>query len=405
MTTMTTLTLPLSGRMEAVSAPGTSSMRAKANALRAQGIDIHNFAAGELFLDASEGMKRHAIHAVQNRRNRYTPPLGMPELRDLLAAQLTRHTGTAYSPAEVAVTCGAKQALFNTALVLLDPGDEVLIPAPYWETFPTQIQLAGGVPVIVDTRAHGYRPRLEDLRSALTPRTKMIVLNTPNNPTGVVYDEALLRQIGAFALQHGLWIVFDECYGELVRGAHVHHNLIRLCPALKAQTIVVNSFSKSHAVTGWRIGYAGAPAHVIDAMHNLQGHTTSNPSTLGQWAAHGVLHDRDTSFVEQANAFLDRQLATALTIAADIRDIRLAPPEGAFYLYFDVTRKLGRSYRGSRVDTIDELAALLLGEAHSAVVPGSAFGDPFGFRISYALEEAALASGLARIRDVLNALD
>lgn len=402
---MTTFPRSLSQRMELVSAPGTSSMRAKANALRAQGVDIHNFAAGELFLDASEGMKRHAIDAVRNRRNRYTPPLGMPELREILAEHLSRRTGVAYSPAEVAVTCGAKQALFNTALVLLNPGDEVLIPAPYWETFPTQIQLAGGVPVIVDTSAHGYRPRIDDLRAALTGRTKMIVLNTPNNPTGVVYDETLLRQIGAFALLHGLWVVFDECYGDLVRAPHVHHSLIGLCPELKEQTIVVNSFSKSHAVTGWRVGYAGAPAHVIGAMHNLQGHTTSNPSTLAQWAAHGVMHDRDTSFVEQANAFLERQLRTALAITADIRDVSLAPPEGAFYLYFNVSNKLGRSYLGSGVDNIDQLATILLSEAHSAVVPGSAFGDPFGFRISYALEEAALETGLARIRDVLNAID
>lgn len=401
---MTTFRNPLSHRMGLVSAPGTSSMRAKAGALRAQGIDVYNFAAGELFFDASEGMKRHAIEAVGSRRNRYTPPLGMPELRDILAERLSVQTGTAYSAAEVAVTCGAKQALFNTALVLLNPGDEVLIPGPYWETFPTQIALAGGVPVVIDTSATGYRPRLSDLSAALSERTRMIVLNTPNNPTGVVYDADLLRQIGAFASQHGLWVVFDECYGELVRPPQVHHSLVALCPELKAQTIVVNSFSKSHAVTGWRVGYAGGPAHVISAMHNLQGHTTSNPSTLSQWAAYGVMLDRDSAFVEQANVFLARQLGTAQALASDIRDVSFAPPEGAFYLYFNVAAKIGRHYQGSPVDSVDQLASILLSDAHSAVVPGSAFGDPHGFRISYALEERALESGLGRIRDVLNAI-
>lgn len=394
----------LAQRMSLVAAPGTSSMRSKANALRAQGIEVFNFAAGELFLDASAGMKRHAVAAVNGRRNRYTPPLGMPELRERLAEHLALRTGVAYASAEMAVTCGAKQALFNTALLLLDPGDEVLIPSPYWETFPTQIQLAGGVPVIVDTTRSGYRPRLADLRAALTERTRMIVLNTPNNPTGVVYGEALLREIGGFARQHGLWVVFDECYGDLVRSPHTHRNLVALCPELKAQTIVVNSFSKSQAVTGWRVGYAAGPRHVIAAMHNLQGHTTSNPSTLSQYAAHGVLEDRDPSFLHEVNDFLERQLLTAKSIVSDIRDVTVAPAEGAFYLYFRAAGHIGREYRGRRVASIDELAELLLGEAHSAVVPGSAFGDPCGFRISYALEEQALEVGLAKIRDVLNAM-
>ncbi|ALV05181.1 pyridoxal phosphate-dependent aminotransferase [Roseateles depolymerans] len=395
----------LAERMRLVTAPGTSSMRSKANALRAQGIEVVNFAAGELFFDASEGMRRHAVAAVNGRRNRYTPPLGMPELRERLAEHLSLRLGVRYAPDEVAVTCGAKQALFNTALILLNPGDEVLIPAPYWETFPTQIQLAGGVPVIVDTTRSGFRPRVEDLHAALTDRTRMIVLNTPNNPTGVVYDESLLRDIGEFARRHGLWIVFDECYGELVREGHVHHNVVSLCPELKAQTIVVNSFSKSHAVTGWRVGYAAGPRQVIGAMHNLQGHTTSNPSTLSQYAAHGVMEDGDPSFLHTVNTFLEDQARIAREIVGEVRSISVAPAEGAFYLYLRVASRLGGRYGGRPIETIDALAELLLGEAHSAVVPGSAFGDPCGLRISYAVETSALTQGLLKIRDVLNAID
>lgn len=395
----------LARRMQQVSAPGTSSMRIKANALRAQGVEVCNFAAGELSTDASSGMRRHAIAAVNSARNRYTPPLGMPELRESLAARVTRRTGCDYAASEIAVTSGAKQALFNAALLLLDPGDEVLVPAPYWETFPTQIRLAGGVPVAVDTSRDGFRPTLESLRAALTPRTKMIVINTPNNPTGVVYDDALLRVIAEFALAHGLWVIFDECYGDLVRAPFAHRNIVALCPALKPQTMVVNSFSKSHAVTGWRVGYVAGPKAVIAAMHNLQGHTTSNPSSLSQWAAHGVLQDDDGAFLAEVNAFLESQCRIAVDIARQMRGVTFAPPEGGFYLYFNVAGKLQGHYRGARIDTIDQLAELLLGEAHSAVVPGSAFGDPAGFRVSYALETAALETGLAAIRDVLDAIE
>jgi aspartate aminotransferase len=343
--------------------------------------------------------------SIQNKQNRYTPPLGMPELRIALARHLSQRAGSEYSPEEVGVTCGAKQALFNTALILLNPGDEVLIFAPYWETFPTQIQLAGGVPVIIDTSKSGYRPQLGDLQAALTGRTKMIVINTPNNPTGVVYDAALLRNIGTLAKQCGLWVVYDECYGELIREPYEHKNIVSLCPEIKEQTIIVNSFSKSHAVTGWRIGYAGGPKEVITAMHNLQGHTTSNPSTLSQCAAYGVLQDMDVSFLGIVNTFLERQLKMVLDIVADITDVTFAPPEGAFYLYLNVAKKINRKYRGNRVISIDHLAEILLCDARSAVVPGSAFGDPFGLRISYALDEQALVKGLSKIRDILNSIN
>ena len=394
----------LAQRMSLVTAPGTSSVRSKANALRAHGVEVHNFAAGELYVDADEAMKRHAIRAVEEGRNKYTPPLGMPELRERLAERLSQRIGLGYAPSEVAVTSGAKQALFNTALLLLNPGDEALIPSPYWETFPTQIRLAGGTPVPVDTSRTQFRPTVRGLEAARTERTRMLVVNTPNNPTGVVYDAVLLRDIGSWAGQHGLWVVFDECYGELVRPEHKHQNVVALCPELKEQAIVVNSFSKSHAVTGWRIGYVAAPQHVITGMHNLQGHTTSNPSTLSQWAAHGVLEEKDGQFLAAVNAFLQAQLELALSIASEIQDVDLAPAEGAFYLYFQVPRKIGGSYGHQTVGSVDQLAELLLTEAHSAVVPGSVFGDPFGFRITYSLEPQALEAGLVKIRDVLNAI-
>lgn len=281
--------LSLSHRALILKAPGTSSMRSKANALKESGIKVINFAAGELSFDACADMKAGAIDAINGARNRYTPPIGLPQLRERLAQQVSQRCGVAYAANEVAVTAGAKQALYNAAMVLLNPGDEVIVPTPYWETSPTQILLAGATPVFVDTRAADYRLTCKAVEKALSPRTKMIVINTPNNPTGTVYQREELRKIAQLAYEHRLWVVFDECYRKLVRQPHQHHNIVSLFPALKNQTVLVDSFSKSQAVTGWRVGYACAPAEVIAAMHNLQGHTTSNPSSLAQYAALNTL--------------------------------------------------------------------------------------------------------------------
>ncbi|MFJ2682151.1 pyridoxal phosphate-dependent aminotransferase [Pseudomonas sp. NPDC087342] len=388
--------LSLSHRALNLSAPGTSSMRSKANALKEKGVKVINFAAGELSFDACQEMKAGAIEAIEGARNRYTPPIGLPQLREKLAQQVSQRCGVSYAANEVAVTAGAKQALYNAAMVLLDPGDEVIVATPYWETFPTQILLAGGIPVLVDTRADDYRLTCKAVERALTPRTKMIVINTPNNPTGTVYQREQLLGIAQLAFDHQLWVVFDECYRKLVREPHEHHNIVSLFPALKHQTILVDSFSKSQAVTGWRIGYACAPAHVIAAMHNLQGHTTSNPSSLSQYAALNTLTADSPDFARKVNTFLDQQLVAACTCLGYVDGITCAPPEGAFYLFVDVSRYLGRYYLGTKIRDVDHLADLLLTEAHIAVVPGSGCGDPNSIRISYAVERAELIEGLTR---------
>lgn len=390
------VSLPLSQRAQRLSAPGTSSMRSKANALKEAGINVVNFAAGELSFDACPIMKAAAADALATARNRYTPPIGLPQLRHALAQQVTQRCGVNYAADEIAVTAGAKQALYNAAMVLLNPGDEVIVAVPYWETFPTQIQLAGGVPVYVDTAADDYRLTCAAVQKALTPRTRMIVINTPNNPTGTVYQREELLGIARLAFAHRLWVVFDECYRKLVRAPHEHHNIVSLFAPLKHQTVLVDSFSKSHAVTGWRVGYACAPAPVIAAMHNLQGHTTSNPSSLSQYAALGSLMADAPHFTRQLNAFLDQQLLAACTCLGHVDGIRCAPPEGAFYLFIDVSRKLGGRYLGTVIRDVDHLADLLLTEAHIAVVPGSGCGDGNSIRISYAVEREALIEGLTR---------
>ncbi|WP_259699569.1 pyridoxal phosphate-dependent aminotransferase [Pseudomonas frederiksbergensis] len=371
-------------------------MRSKANALKESGIKVINFAAGELSFDACQDMKAGAIDAINGARNRYTPPIGLPQLRTRLAQHVSQRCGVPFAANEVAVTAGAKQALYNTAMVLLNPGDEVIIPTPYWETAPTQVVLAGAIPVFVDTKADDYRLTCKAVERALTPRTKMILINTPNNPTGTVYQREQLRLIAQLAFDHQLWVVFDECYRKLVRRPHEHHNIVSLFPALKNQTVLVDSFSKSQAVTGWRVGYACAPAEVIAAMHNLQGHTTSNPSSLAQYAALNTLIADSPHFGHQVNVFLDEQLLAACTCLGYVDGITCAPPEGAFYLFIDVSRKLGCRYLGTKIRDVDHLADLLLTEAHIAVVPGSGCGDPHSIRISYAVEREELIEGLTR---------
>ena len=223
----------LSKRALGLSAPGTSSMRSKANALKESGVKVINFAAGELSFDACQDMRTGAIEAIENARNRYTPPIGLPALREKLAQQVSQRTGVTFAANEVAVTAGAKQALYNACMVLLNPGDEVIVPTPYWETFPTQIRLAGATPVLVETRGDDYRLTLEAVQGGLSERTRMIVINTPNNPTGTVYQRQQLLAIAQLAFNQGLWVMFDECYRGLVREPHEHHNILSLFPALK----------------------------------------------------------------------------------------------------------------------------------------------------------------------------
>jgi aspartate aminotransferase len=319
----------LADRTHKITPPGTSKMRELANALKRSGIDVINFAAGELDGDASDPMKSGARLAIDEGRNKYTPTLGMKDLRERIAAVVSKRCGTDYSVHEIGVTAGAKQALYNAAMVLFNPGDEVIIPQPYWVTFPAQVEFAGAKPVFLDTAKTGYRLTAEDLDRAISPATKAVILNSPNNPTGAIYASEALLRIAQIALQRQFWIIFDECYSELVREGATHRNVVQLEPKTKALTILVNSFSKSHAVTGWRIGYACGPKDVISAMENFQGHTTSNPSTISQHAAAAALQHEDGSFIRNVNVVLEERLRIAMRIVGSMTDIRCAPRRGS----------------------------------------------------------------------------
>jgi aspartate aminotransferase len=249
----------LANRTTGITPPGASAMRELANDLKRSGVDVINFAAGELDGDASDLMKTAAKLAIDEGCNKYTPTLGTKRLRERVAELVSTRCGVPYGADEIGVTAGAKQALYNSAMILFNPGDEVIIPQPYWVTFPAQVQLAGASPVFVDTARTGYQLASEDLERAITPATKAIIINSPNNPTGVIYEPGALRRISHLALERKIWIIFDECYSELVRAGATHRNVVQLVEETKRQTILINSFSKSHAVTGWRIGYACGP--------------------------------------------------------------------------------------------------------------------------------------------------
>ena len=394
----------LADRTSRISPPGTSKMRELANDLKKSGVDVINFAAGELDGDASDLIKNAAKLAIDEGCNKYTPTLGMKQLRDGIAQQVSKRCGTQYSADEIAVTAGAKQALYNAAMVLLNPGDEVIIPIPYWVTFPAQVEITGAKPIFVDTTKTAYQLTPDDFEKAITPATKAIILNSPNNPTGVIYNHAMLLRIAEIALERNFWIIFDECYSELVREGATHRNVVQLLEAVKPQTILVNSFSKSHAITGWRIGYACGPKPVIRAMENFQGHTTSNPCSISQHAAAAALQHNDGAFINHVNAVLQERLRIAMLIVNSMTGISCAPAEGAFYLFLYVEQLFGKSYQGRRISDVVALSELILSEANVAVVAGDAFGDPSSVRVSYAIETSQVDEGLRRMKRLFDSM-
>ena len=382
----------------------TSGMRNRARKLQAEGVSVVNFAAGELDQDTSASIKEAARKAIDSGRTQYTDTLGIGALRERLAQKVTKATGLAYAPEEVGFTAGAKQALFSAAFVAFQPGDEVIIPAPYWVTFPEQIRLAGATPVFLPTAHNSFQIDVAELERAITPRTKGIILNTPHNPTGVVYSADVLEQIARLILQHSLTCVFDECYDELVYSPAAHCNIVKLVPELKARTILIGSLSKSYCMAGWRAGFFAAPQPVVKAIANLQSHVASNPCNIVQYAALAAFEPDNDAFVAGNRKQLAAQRATALELTAKIPGVSCVAPGGAFYLFPDVSGLLKKSFKGQPVENVERLAELLLEHAHIAVVPGSAFGAGNHLRVSYAIPTAEIVKGLTRLEQFVRAL-
>jgi aspartate aminotransferase len=394
----------LAERMKGFTGSQTSGMRNRARKLRAEGVHVVNFAAGELDQDTSSSIKAAARKAIDSGRTQYTDTLGIGELRERVAWKVTQKTGLAYAADEVGFTAGAKQALFNANFVLFEPGDEVIIPAPYWVTLPEQVRLAGATPIALPTGHNDFQIDVDELAQRITPKTRGIILNTPHNPTGVVYSAGVLEKIGRLALQHDLVCIFDECYDELVYAPATHHNIVKLVPEMKARTILVGSLSKSYCMAGWRAGFFAAPQAVVKAVANLQSHIASNPCNIVQYAALAAFEPDNDAFVAGNLKQLTAQRATALQMVEKIPGLPCVVPEGAFYLFPDVSSLFDKSFQGQRVENVDRLGELLLQHAHIAIVPGSAFGSDRHVRISYAIPSEEIVAGLTRLGQFVQSL-
>ena len=393
----------VSRRIAAIAESATLAVDAKAKALKAAGRPVIGFGAGEPDFPTPAPIVEAARAAAADPKNhRYTPSAGLPELREALVAKTARDSGLAITAGQVLVTNGGKQAVYQTFATLLDPGDEVLLPAPFWTTYPEAIALAGGVsvPVLTD-ESSGFRASVEQLEAARTPRTKVLLFCSPSNPTGAVYTPEQIAEIGRWAVEHGVWVVTDEIYEHLVYGGAVFSSMPTIVPELADTCVVLNGVAKTYAMTGWRVGWMIGPTDIIKAATNLQSHLSSNVSNVSQRAALAAVSG-DLAAVAQMRAAFDRRRQTIVRMLGEIPGVVCPEPQGAFYAFPSVKELIGREIRGKRPASSIELAALVLDEAEVAVVPGEAFGAPGYFRLSYALGDDDLVEGVNRLAKLLS---
>jgi aspartate aminotransferase len=395
----------LSSRVGRIKPSVTLAVTAKAAELQAAGVDVVSFGAGEPDFDTPTHIKQAARDGLDRGVGKYTHFTGTPELRRVVAEELGRVHGVRLAADQVLISVGAKHSLFNLFMALIDEGDEVLVPAPYWVSYPDMVLLAGGRPVIVPTTAaRGFALDPADVRARLTPRTRAIVVNSPSNPTGAVYDRATLQAIGEIAVAHDLLIVSDDIYRSLVYGAAAYTSIASLAPELAARTVLVDGVSKAYAMTGWRIGYAAGPRPLIKAMGTIQSQSTTNPSAIAQVAAIAALTGPQDAVAEMRRAFDERRRAMVSLLRA-IPDVALVEPEGAFYCFPDVSAYVGRATAdGRRLGDDVALTDWLVAEGKVAVVPGSGFGAPGFVRLSYACSMAQIERGVGRLAAALATL-
>jgi aspartate aminotransferase len=386
----------------AIAPSATLAIDAKARALRASGVKVVSFGAGEPDFSTPDYIVAAAVEAAaQPASHHYTAVSGLQPLREAVVAKTARDSGYSVTPAQVLITNGGKQAIANAFLTLLDPGDEVIVPAPYWVTFPEAIALAGGVPVPIGTTvADGFRVTPEQLEGVITPRTKALLFVSPSNPTGAIYSEADVEAIGQWAADRGLWVVTDEMYEHFVYGGGSCPSMPVVVPELADRCVVINAVSKAYAMTGWRVGWMIAPPDVAAAATNLQSHTTSNVSNVAQAAALAALTG-SLDFTTMMREAFDVRRRKMHELLAAIPGVSCLEPQGAFYAFPSFEGVLGREINGRRPETTLELAEVLLEAAAVAIVPGEAFGAPGYARLSYALGEDELIEGLTRLAEVL----
>ncbi|MCL4244739.1 MAG: pyridoxal phosphate-dependent aminotransferase [Candidatus Dadabacteria bacterium] len=391
--------MKLSARANRIQPSATLAITAKEKALKAQGVDVVGFGAGEPDFDSPDYVKEAAIKAIEKGYTKYTPVGGIDQLKDAIIERMKLDYGFGYEKAELIVSCGAKHTLFNLTQAIIDVGDEVIIPAPYWVSYPEQVILAEGKPVILETREeNGFRIDPDELKKLITPRTKALVLNYPSNPTGVTYSEDELKAIVDVAMAAGITIISDEIYDKIIYDGTKHTPVASLGDDVKKATILVNGTSKTYSMTGWRIGFAAGDKEVIKAMANIQGQSTSNPTSISQWAAvsayaspHDLIVERTAEFEKRKNYIVER--------LNSIPGIKCVSPKGAFYAFPNVSSFYGKSFNGKTVDSSLDFTGFLLEEAKVAVVPGDSFGSDAHVRISFATSMENIVKGMDRIEE------
>ncbi|MEN9923481.1 MAG: hypothetical protein RIS09_995 [Actinomycetota bacterium] len=392
----------ISERIGAIAESATLAVDAKAKALKAAGAPVIGFGAGEPDFPTPDYIVQSAIEALKNPANyRYTPAAGLPELKEAIAQKTLRDSGLAVTPSQVLVTNGGKQAVYQAFATIIDPGDEVLLPAPYWTTYPEAIALAGGksIEVIADETTN-YLVSVEQLERARTSRTKALLFCSPSNPTGSVYSKEQVIEIGRWAQSHGIWVITDEIYEHLVYDGNTAHSMPVVVPELSDTFIIINGVAKTYAMTGWRVGWMIGPNDVIKAATNLQSHLTSNVNNVAQRAAITALNG-NLDAVHEMRAAFDVRRKKMVSMLNEIDGVSCPMPQGAFYAYPSVKDLIGRKLRGKHISSSSDLATIILDEAEVAVVPGEAFGPSGYLRLSYALSDNDLIEGVTRLQQLL----
>ena len=395
----------LATRVANIKPSETLAITAKANALKAEGRDVIGFGAGEPDFDTPANIKEAAIKAIEDGFTKYTPVGGTDELKDAIINKLKRDNSLVYKRSQIVVSCGAKHSLYNLAQALFETGDEVIIPAPYWVSYPDIVLLAGGNPVILNTlEKDGFKIKPEQLKSAITNNTRALIINGPSNPTGTVYSPEELKAIASVLIDENILIITDDIYEKILYTKYPFANIASVESKLKDRTIVVNGVSKAYAMTGWRIGYAAGPEEIISAVSKIQSQNTSNPTSISQKASVEALNG-DQSVVSMMVGEFRKRRDVIVAALNDIPNVKCLLPEGAFYVFPNVSGVYGHSYKGKKITDSTQLIDYLLDEANVAAVPGAAFGSDDHIRISYATSLKNIEEGVKRIKNAIARLD
>ena len=389
--------MPFSKKCLSITPSATLALSAKAKELKEEGRDVVEFGAGQPDFDTPDYIKDAAKEALDQGKTKYTPASGIPKLKKAICDKFEKDNGLAYTPGQIVVTNGAKHALFNTFFALLNPGDEVLIPSPYWTTYPEIVKMADGEPVYINTdESSGFKMTPGQLADAIGPKTKAIILNSPSNPTGAVYEKEELLALGEVLMEHSVYIVTDEIYEQFVYDGIAHHSLAALCPELMDRTIVINGASKTYAMTGWRIGYSASCRELAKIMGSVQSHATSNPNSIAQWASLAAISNGYEEVEKMRKIFQERR-DLAVSIIEQTPGISCVTPKGAFYIMLNISEAFGKSYEGKVIEGSLDYCDMLLESFDVAAVPGFAFGSDAHIRLSYATDKESIQKGLERI--------